>query len=189
MGKLNTTPRIVQVDPVLQRELREHATQVNLLSEGRISAVYNAATAAPTTGTWAQGDFIRHSNPTEQNTGGLKYVIYGWECVTSGTPGTWVECRFLTGGGFNITKIIKATATLDFPNVSSNGSTSLTATVTGAVAGDFVLLAPPSGLESGLTFSGWVSAADTVRIRIHNNSGGSIDPASASWGITVMTIA
>jgi hypothetical protein len=97
MGKLNTTPRIVQQDPVLIRELREHATQVNNLSEGKLSAVYNAYTADPTTGTWSQGDFIRNSAPSELGSGGSKYVIFGWICTVSGTPGTWLQCRFLTG--------------------------------------------------------------------------------------------
>jgi hypothetical protein len=97
MGKLNTTPRIVQQDPVLIRELREHATQVNNLSEGKLSAVYNAYTADPTTGTWNQGDFIRNSAPSELGSGGSKYVIFGWICTVSGTPGTWLQCRFLTG--------------------------------------------------------------------------------------------
>lgn len=97
MGKLNTTPRIVLADPGLQRELREHATQVNMLTEGKLSAVYNAATAAPTTGTWALGDFVRNSAPSELGTASSKYVIFGWICTVSGTPGTWLQCRFLTG--------------------------------------------------------------------------------------------
>ena len=48
--KLATSPRVGIKDPDLQRELREHAQQVNALSEGRIAANYNAATAVPTTG-------------------------------------------------------------------------------------------------------------------------------------------
>lgn len=95
--KLNTTPRVGINDPVLQRELREHATQVNLLSEGRLAAEYGAATAAPTTGTNARGDFVRNSAPSELGTASSKYVIFGWICVTGGEPGTWVQCRFLTG--------------------------------------------------------------------------------------------
>ena len=94
--KLNVTPRIPN-DPVLFRELREHAMQVNQMAEGKISAFYQAATAAPTTGTWAQGDFVRNSAPTEQGAAGSKYVVFGWLCVASGTPGTFVPCRFLTG--------------------------------------------------------------------------------------------
>lgn len=95
--KLRTTPTVATTDPVLQRELREHATQVNALSEGRISAAYNAVTAAPTTGPNMQGDFVKNSAPAELGTAGSKYVIEGWTCVVSGTPGTWVQKRFLTG--------------------------------------------------------------------------------------------
>lgn len=94
--KLNTTPRI-PADPVLVREIREHALQVNLMAEGRIAANYNAVPSVPTTGTFAQGDFVRNSAPAELGTAGSKYVIFGWLCVIGGTPGTFVQCRFLTG--------------------------------------------------------------------------------------------
>ena len=97
MSRLNTSPLVGVNDPVLQRELREHATQVNLLTEGRIAAVTNATTAAPTSGPNQQGDFVRNSAPTELGAASSKYVIFGWQCVASGDPGTWVQCRFLTG--------------------------------------------------------------------------------------------
>jgi hypothetical protein len=90
--KLNQSPRIA-ADAVLQREMREHATQVNALSEGRMAAHYNAATAAPTTGDYAKGDFVRNSDPQELGTAGSKYVIAGWMKLASG----FSECRFLTG--------------------------------------------------------------------------------------------
>lgn len=54
-------------------------------------------TTVPTSGTWAQGNFVRNSAPSEAGSGGSKYVIIGWSCVASGTPGTWVACRCLTG--------------------------------------------------------------------------------------------
>jgi len=38
--------------------------------------------AAPTTGTWAQGDIVI-------NTGAAASGQVGWVCVTAGTPGTW----------------------------------------------------------------------------------------------------
>lgn len=95
--KLNTTPRVGVNDPVLQREIREHAAQVNLLSEGRIAAAYNASTAAPAVGAHLRGDYLRNSEPSELGTAGSKYVIEGWLCVVSGEPGTWVQKRFLTG--------------------------------------------------------------------------------------------
>lgn len=71
--------------------------QVNGISEGKVSAVQSATTAAPTTGTYQQGDFIRNSAPAELGTAGSKYVITGWTCTAAGTPGTWVACRSLTG--------------------------------------------------------------------------------------------
>ncbi|RYF31690.1 MAG: hypothetical protein EOO23_01715 [Comamonadaceae bacterium] len=95
--KLNVTPRAAVRDPDLQRELREHARQVNSLSEGLIAAVDNAAASAPTTGDHLQGDTIRNIAPAELGIIGSKYVIWQFVCVASGTPGTWVGCRALTG--------------------------------------------------------------------------------------------
>lgn len=94
--KLNATPRI-EGAPILVRELREHAQLVNLLAEGRVAGTANALTAAPTAGSFAQGDFVRNSAPTEVGAAGSKYVVLGWLCVAGGTPGTFVPCRALTG--------------------------------------------------------------------------------------------
>jgi hypothetical protein len=71
--------------------------QVNGLTEGQVSAVQNANTAPPTTGTYQKGDFIRNSAPAELGTAGSKYVITGWICTAAGMPGTWLQCRSLTG--------------------------------------------------------------------------------------------
>lgn len=95
--RVNTSPRVGIKDPDLQRELREHAQQVNSLSEGRIGGHYNAATAAPTTGMYQQGDKVWNSAPTELGAASSKYVIVGWINVTGGEPGTFLEIRTLTG--------------------------------------------------------------------------------------------
>lgn len=99
--RLQDTPYLPSVLPDLIRQLdtlyRQIATQVNQLSEGGIVAAYNAATAAPTTGTYFQGDTIRNSSPSELGVAASMYVITGWICTVSGTPGTWLECRSLTG--------------------------------------------------------------------------------------------
>jgi hypothetical protein len=94
--KLNTTPRIADFAGVT-RELREHASEVNSLAEGRLTGTYNAQTSVPTTGSHARGDFVRNSTPIEAGVALSKYVVYGYLCTVGGTPGTWVECRFLTG--------------------------------------------------------------------------------------------
>lgn len=81
----------------LMKEWRLLAEQVNAVSEGRLAGTYNAQTAAPTLGDYAQGDFIRNSAPVEAGAASSKYVITGWICTVSGNPGTWLECRVLTG--------------------------------------------------------------------------------------------
>ena len=96
MAKLNITPRF-DVDADTSRWYREIARQVNGLSEGSISANYQAATSAPTTGTFAKGDRVKNSAPEELGVALSKYVILGWVCVAAGTPGTWVQSRTLTG--------------------------------------------------------------------------------------------
>jgi hypothetical protein len=59
-------------------------------------------TAAPTAGAWTRGDFVRNVNTTAGSTQSIagatpEYVLFGWICTTTGTPGTWKECRVLTG--------------------------------------------------------------------------------------------
>lgn len=94
--KLNPAPR-ENLGADETRWRREVAAQVNALSEGSIAAAYAARTAAPTTGTYAQGDQVRNSAPAEAGSGGSKYVVTGWICTVAGTPGTWLACRSLTG--------------------------------------------------------------------------------------------
>jgi len=81
---------------------------------------------------------------------------------------------------------LTATATLDFGSISANTEAELTMTVTGATTGKAVVLGPPSSWESDLTATGFVSAADTVTIRVHNSRGTSVDPASSTWRATVL---
>lgn len=101
--RIDIDPRLPSADqlPPLRTRLFEVfksiAVQLNSISEGRMSAFHNAYTAAPTTGTWAAGDYIKKSNPTEAGIATAKYIIIGWTCTVGGTPGTWLENRTLTG--------------------------------------------------------------------------------------------
>lgn len=96
MAKINITQR-VNADPNLFDLLRRIAYQLNLLSEGAISAKYNALAAPPTSGKWARGDWVENSAPSELGATGAKYVVQGWRCTVSGEPGTWMAARTLTG--------------------------------------------------------------------------------------------
>ncbi|QLG87646.1 hypothetical protein HQ393_04910 [Chitinibacter bivalviorum] len=81
----------------LMQWLRSASSQINATADGRITAYDSAQTAAPSSGTWQQGDFVLNKTPSELGSAGSKYIIHGWRCVTSGTPGAWVQCRMLTG--------------------------------------------------------------------------------------------
>jgi hypothetical protein len=82
----------------VEDKFREVCAQLNGFSEGRIANRNNALTSIPTTGTFTQGDFVANSTPSEAGTAGSKYIVTGWICTVSGTPGTFKEARVLTGG-------------------------------------------------------------------------------------------
>jgi hypothetical protein len=54
----------------------------NIISDNTSNAIQTYNTAAPTTGTWKQGDIVYNTTPTSAG-----YV--GWVCTVAGTPGTW----------------------------------------------------------------------------------------------------
>jgi BppU N-terminal domain len=72
-----------------------HAT-VSLGYEEIIPGV-NLGTTYPTVGTWEKGRVILNDNKTILGVTGSQYVVEGWECLTAGTPGTWIEKRMYTG--------------------------------------------------------------------------------------------
>lgn len=90
----------------MEDKLREICNQLNGISEGRAAAKYNALASVPTTGSYQQGDFVANSAPVEV---GGQYVLLGWICTVSGTPGTFEEVRTLTtavsGGGYTVTEV------------------------------------------------------------------------------------
>ena len=64
----------------------------------------------------------------------------------------------------------------------------LTVTVTGCFADkeQSVMIGAPSTIDAGLMWSAYISAKDTVKIRIYNTTGGNITPASLTWAIRVL---
>ena len=71
--------------------------KLNQLGDGLVIGQNNLRTGPPLGGSWQAGDEVRNSAPAELGTALSKYVIRGWQCVVSGTPGTWVQQRYLTG--------------------------------------------------------------------------------------------
>lgn len=69
--------------------------------------------------------------------------------------------------------------------VDAAGETSAAQTVPGAAFGDFVLVAAPYDLQ-GITVTAYVSAANTVVVRVQNESGGTLNLADGTWRVVVL---
>ncbi len=69
--------------------------------------------------------------------------------------------------------------------VDGAGETSTAITVTGAAFGDYVLVSAPYDLQ-GIVATAYVSASDTVKIRIQNETTGAIDLANGTWKVRVL---
>lgn len=89
---------------------------------------------------------------------------------------------FSINGGTDIKAIIAGTAAVDPPSIAAGAKGTATLTITGAAAGDVVMLNAPSALEAGLLVMGWyVSGADTVTIMLYNATSSPLDGASLTW--------
>lgn len=83
---------------------------------------------------------------------------------------------------------VTTTATLTFGTISAGGSITQTVSLAGALANDGVVLGlPAAGLPAGVIAQAWVSATDTVTIRLTNITAGSITPtASQVYRVTAI---
>lgn len=89
---------------------------------------------------------------------------------------------FLRGEG-NIAAVISK----NYGSIAANTTADLTFALPGAIIGDCVSAAPSTTIETGLTWSSWVSAADVVTIRLANSTVGAIDPAAVAWRCEVLS--
>ncbi len=131
-------------------------------------------TSIPTSGTTLAGDIFWNSTGTP----------LGWITTTAGTIGSGAVLTPF--GASNVSTILTATASLDFSNIVKFTAGELTVTVSGAAVGDVAHASPSTTLESGLVWSSYVSATDTVTIRVANVTSANIDPASRSWRVAVI---
>ena len=65
------------------------------------------------------------------------------------------------------------------------GETSAEITVTGAALGDYVLVSAPYDLQ-GITCTAYVNNTNKAKIRLQNETGGTIDLASGTWKVKVI---
>jgi lysophospholipase L1-like esterase len=75
--------------------------------------------------------------------------------------------------------------TLDFPSIAANSQADLVVTVYNAVVGMSVNITPLGTIEAGIIPFAFVSANDTVTVRLTNTTGSAIDPVSLQYKVTV----
>jgi hypothetical protein len=90
-----------------------------------------------------------------------------------------------------LTFILAGTIAIDPVSLNDGEQNDVSVTITGAATGDTVIMNPPAaGLDAGIALGGaWVSAANTVKVRIINYSGGVVNGASLSWNYVVLRYA
>jgi len=97
--------------------------------------------------------------------------------------------RVHNGAGYKnvrTAKLIKATATLDFPSTAAQSESGLTVSVPGAVVGDVVHLGiPAAATTAGSCYTAWISATDVATIRFSNYGAVTRDPPSGVFTIAV----
>lgn len=88
--------------------------------------------------------------------------------------------------GSQIQAVYKASGSVTVPAIAAGAESDQTITVTGAQDGDAVSVSPPNAAaEAGLSWSAWVSAANTVSIRLQNNSASPLSGSTANWSALV----
>lgn len=90
--------------------------------------------------------------------------------------------------GAKITRFYRAVGDITISALAAGAEEELTIAVTGAAVGDHVIVtpnaaAPEAGVSFGLT---WVSAADTVKIRVSNLSAGALTGGNLSVAVLVI---
>jgi len=80
--------------------------------------------------------------------------------------------------------VLNASVTYDPPSLGDGAGTTTTVTVTGAALGDFALASFSLDLQ-GMTLTAYVSAVNTVSVRVQNESGGTLDLASGTLRVRV----
>ncbi len=102
----NITPSVIEAAAAVgNNEVFNNRTQnnapkpyVKLASSSQFynnqtGAIKHINTTPPASGEHDVGEMVYNSNPTIQGTSPNQYVVYGWLCTTSGTPGTWSKLK------------------------------------------------------------------------------------------------
>jgi len=88
-------------------------------------------------------------------------------------------------GSLALRLIAAVSVTWDPASLIDGAGETKSITVAGAALGDIVLVAPPYDMQD-IVFSGYVQAANTVEIRIQNESAATVNLGSGTWKVIVL---
>ncbi len=192
---MSTTPNLALsyiASSQAQKEVTHNAAlnDIDFLAK---ASVISYSVAAPPSSPSTGDAYIVAASPTGAWTGfaGCIAGYYGgWQVKTPLAGWTvWAKSDnrllYYTGSAWALltTPKIDATTTWTPGTVAaSSGVTSSAITVTGAALGDFAIVAAPYDLQ-GLQATAYVSAANTVVIRLTNLTGAGVTLASGTWRV------
>lgn len=106
----------------------------------------------------------------------------GTATTTIDSAGAVSAQKLTIGSGTQILKHISATNSITFGTIAANSCSTGTITTTGAADGDTVSIGMPNAVASAsstLVWSGWVSAANTVTVRLCQTAAQGTSPVAA----------
>lgn len=106
--------------------------------------------------------------------------------ITTGHFTTASTTNLVVGQGSAVTKIVRATATIDPDSIAAYSCTSSALTVTGAAAGGAVSLVLPSAWATGYIDINASAGTNSVTLGFCNASGTAVDLGSGTAGASVI---
>ncbi|MBB4265192.1 hypothetical protein [Roseospira visakhapatnamensis] len=107
------------------------------------------------------------------------YVGAEIDALASGGEDTAGAVAALSG------RVLTGTAEVSVTSVSSLSHADVTGSVPGASPGDTVTASPPAGLNARLSWHAWVSASDTITLRLTNAAASHASLTAGTWNLTV----
>ncbi len=90
--------------------------------------------------------------------------------------------------GTLLTKVLKGTISVTVAALTAGAEADVSVTIAGAAAGDIVLMTPlDASMETGVSVGAiWVSAANTVKIRMSNLHSSTLTGSTALWSYCII---